>query len=108
MRFPIDAQLPPALARQIAASGHTSEHVADLGLAQASDAEIRAYATRTGAVIVTKDEDFPVDRILRSGPSIIWIRMGNTRRVDLLQRFDREFASIVAALERGESIVEIS
>jgi predicted nuclease of predicted toxin-antitoxin system len=29
MRFLVDAQLPPALARWLAANGHTVEHVAD-------------------------------------------------------------------------------
>lgn len=35
MRFLVDAQLPPALARWIAAQGHEARHVADLGMAGA-------------------------------------------------------------------------
>ena len=65
MRFPVDAQLPPALAR-----GHVAEHVADRGLASTSDDVIRDYASGVGAVIVTKDEDFAVRRLLTDGPAV--------------------------------------
>ena len=32
MRFLVDQQLPPALARFLAAGGHLAEHVSDIGL----------------------------------------------------------------------------
>ena len=59
MRFLVDAQLPPALARWLVERGYVAEHVFDLGMAGADDREIWAYASRVGAVIITKDEDFP-------------------------------------------------
>ena len=37
MRFIVDAQLPPALARVLAAHGHDSKHVADIGMKEAED-----------------------------------------------------------------------
>jgi predicted nuclease of predicted toxin-antitoxin system len=40
----VDAQLPAALARSIAARGHECGHVLDVGLGQATDAEIRRHA----------------------------------------------------------------
>ncbi len=40
MRFVIDAQLPPALARMLAAHGHHAEHVEDIGLRDADDSPI--------------------------------------------------------------------
>ena len=58
MQFLIDAQLPPALADFLVAEGHEAEHVGEVGLLTADDSEIWAYAMETGAVIVTKDEDF--------------------------------------------------
>lgn len=108
MRFLVDAQLPPALARRIEARGHEAEHVADRGMASASDDTIRRYAERAGAVIVTKDEDFAVHHILSSGPAIVWLRVGNTRRSALLQRMDNELGTIVSALQRGETLVEVA
>ncbi|MCY4633829.1 MAG: DUF5615 family PIN-like protein [Acidobacteria bacterium] len=41
MRFLVDAQLPPALARRFEALGHEAEHVADRGFASAPDDVIR-------------------------------------------------------------------
>jgi len=108
LRFLVDAQLPPALARRINALGHSAEHVADCGLASATDAAIRAYATTNDAAIITKDEDFVVRKILEKGPPVVWIRIGNTRRAELLRRFEAEFAAVVAALERGETLVEVA
>jgi predicted nuclease of predicted toxin-antitoxin system len=58
MRFLVDAQLPPALARFLAANGHEAQHLADLGLQAASDAVIWDAAPSSKSAIVTKDEDF--------------------------------------------------
>ena len=54
MRFLVDAQLPPALARWLVGKGHEAEHLADCGLAEASDRPIWRYALDAGAVILTK------------------------------------------------------
>lgn len=107
MRFLVDAQLPPALARRLEALGHIAEHVVDLGMASASDAAIRDHAVNVGAVIMTKDEDFAVRRVLLGGPTVVWLRLGNTRRSALLSRIEADLPAIVAALERGETLVEI-
>ncbi|MEX1127081.1 MAG: DUF5615 family PIN-like protein [Vicinamibacterales bacterium] len=108
MRFLIDAQLPPALARWIDAQRYPAEHVLDAGLVTASDHAIREYAAMVGAVIVTKDEDFAIRRLLQEGPAVVWVRVGNTRKAELLRRFESEFPVIIAALERGENLVELA
>ena len=108
MRFLIDAQLPPALARLLTDAGHTAEHVADIGLLEAADSPIWEYALQCGAVIVTKDEDFPH----RSGqsptaPAIVWLRIGNASRRALLEWFGPLLPQIEAQLEQGEKRVEV-
>jgi predicted nuclease of predicted toxin-antitoxin system len=108
LRFLVDAQLPPALARQIASFGHAAEHVADSGRASATDDSIRSYAAESSAVIITKDEDFALHRVLHEGPVVVWVRMGNTRRAELLLRFEIAFPALLAALERGETLVELA
>lgn len=109
MRFLVDAQLPPALARWIAERGHEAEHVGDIGLARASDGEIWKQAAATGSVIVTKDEDFAQRRAVSiAGPQILWVRLPNTRRQALLDAFAALWRDIVAAVERGEPVVEIT
>ena len=108
MRFVVDAQLPPALARWIADQEHDAEHVADAGMTAASDREIWRYAEAVGAVIVTKDEDFARRRSLEpDGPAIVWLRFGNTRRAALLRQFGRAFPMILAALARQERLIEV-
>ena len=109
MRFIVDAQLPPALARALAENGYRAEHVADLGLESASDSAIWNFAVETDAVILTKDEDFARRRTISgAGPAIVWIRLPNTRRKSLLAWFERVLPDVVIALERGEELIEIT
>jgi predicted nuclease of predicted toxin-antitoxin system len=107
-RFLVDAQLPPALARWLVERQYIAEHVFDLGMAGADDRDIWAYAQQVGAVIITKDEDFAERRArVGVGPSIVWVRVGNVSRRDLLTWFQFRLAVIVEALGRGETLVEI-
>jgi predicted nuclease of predicted toxin-antitoxin system len=109
MRFLVDAQLPPALARWLAAKGHEAEHVVDRGMQAASDAAIWDYVLASSTVIVTKDEDFAQRKVLRdNGPVVIWIRVPNTRRQHLLTWFETMLPDVLAALERGETLVEVT
>ncbi len=109
MRFLVDAQLPPALARWLVSRGHEAEHVADLELAAADDRTIWRHAASTGAVVVTKDEDFAILRQMEEeGPSILWVRIGNCRRQALLSWFAEILPAALTALERGELLVEMS
>jgi predicted nuclease of predicted toxin-antitoxin system len=88
--------------------GHSADHVFDCGRATASDDAIRTYAAKIGAVVVTRDEDFVVRRVLQEGPAVVWVRIGSTRRPELLRRIEGNFTAIVAALERGETLVELA
>jgi predicted nuclease of predicted toxin-antitoxin system len=109
MHFLVDAQLPPALARWLAAKGHTAEHVADRGMQAASNAAIWDYALLAGVTIVTKDEDFAQRKVLAdNGPVVLWIRLPNTRRRDLLAWFEAVLPDVLAALERGETLIEVT
>ena len=99
--------MPPALARRLETLGHQAEHVADCGLAAAPDDAIWQYAAAGGAIIVTKDADFAIRLLLQSGPAIVWLRLGNSRRGVLLARVESEFPAIVLALERGETLIEV-
>jgi predicted nuclease of predicted toxin-antitoxin system len=108
VRFLVDAQLPPALARWIAHQGYLADHVADLGLEAASDRIIWAQAESAGSVIVTKDEDFARRRAVSdSGPAVVWLRVGNARRAELLRWFPQASPGILTALARGETLVEV-
>ena len=108
MRFLIDAQLPPALARWLETEGHQATHVQDHDLLGATDSEIWAQAQCLGAVIVSKDEDFVYLRTLKpEGPPLVWVRMGNTTRRQLLAWFAELLPKIELALANGEGLIEI-
>ena len=82
----VDAQLPPGLARWLAEQGHSAQHVDELGLSDAEDLTIWNHALSADAIIVTKDEDF-AERTARTatGPIIVWLRIGNCTRQQLVQ-----------------------
>jgi predicted nuclease of predicted toxin-antitoxin system len=58
VKFIVDAQLPPALARWICTRGHEATHIFDLGFHTADDRVIWESAQNDQAVIISKDEDF--------------------------------------------------
>lgn len=108
MRFLLDAQLPPALVRHLKALGHQAEHVFDIGLVGASDAEIWARASADRAVILSKDDDF-ADRARDPAAKgqVVWIRLGNVTNASLWRNLEPQLAEIVEALEAGETLIEI-
>jgi predicted nuclease of predicted toxin-antitoxin system len=108
VRFLVDAQLPPALARWLVEQGHDASHVMDHGLGEASDHRIWDEAASSGAVIVTKDEDFPARRRSSAmGPAVVWVRVGNVTRRETPRRFAVVLPDLLAALERGDTLIEI-
>ncbi|NBT35674.1 MAG: hypothetical protein EBT03_09085 [Betaproteobacteria bacterium] len=85
MRFLIDAQLPPLLARFLAERGAEAITCRDVRLRDADDDEIWRFAVAGGWCVVTKDEDFAIRRIADStGPSIVWLRIGKQYKPDVV------------------------
>ena len=107
MRYLIDAQLPPGLARWLTANGYPSDHVNDLGLSAATDDAIEAKAREMQAAIWSKDTDF-ADRTRRtSGLQVVWLRFGNTANASPQARLAPHLPTIEDALERGEPLIEV-
>lgn len=78
------------------------------GSATRNDRAIWDHALATGAVIISKDEDFTRRKALgNGGPAIVWIRLPNTRRHELLVWFESVLPEMLEALERGESLIEV-
>ena len=108
MRFVVDAQLPPALVNFLEARGHVAEHVCMRFPPGTSDETIWQYAAAIDAVIVSKDEDFSVLVSIRhTGPSLLWLRMGNTSKRALLTALATIWDDIENALKRGDRLVEV-
>jgi predicted nuclease of predicted toxin-antitoxin system len=107
-RFLVDAQLPPDLARRLAARGFPAEHVNRVGLGVASDTAIWRHAARTKAALLTKDEDFVIlARNEPNGPQVVWIRVGNISNHALWRAINPQLDEIIQALKAGERIVEV-
>lgn len=108
MRFLVDAQLPIALARMLQQLGHEAEHVADLGMMQTSDKLIWAWAKQHESTLISKDEDFVILHNSDENPvRLVWIRVGNTRRKELLAWFERLLPLVEEKLTKGELLVEL-
>ena len=108
MKFIVDAQLPPALAHWLNDAGHEAVHVQDTGLCNADDSSIWQFASEQRAVIVTKDEDFAARaRQTASGPTILWLRIGNCSRRALLSWFAPLLPAILREIEQGQRLIEV-
>ena len=108
MRFIVDAQLPPALARQLASAGEDAVHVLDVGLLDADDAEIWAFALDQNRAIITKDEDFQIRASVSAiAPPILWVRFGNSSKQQVLDVFNRKLEAIKREFEAGATLVEL-
>ena len=109
MHFLVDAQLPIALARLLEQHGYESKHVADLKMMETSDQDIWKWAKQSKSILISKDEDFVILHSADEQPvSLIWIRVGNTRRKELLEWFERLLPHILDKLNSGELLVELT
>src|SRR5438132_1130510 len=108
MRFLIDAQLPPALARYLESRGYEARAVREVGLREAKDTPIWNFALQAQWVVVTKDEDF-VQRAMAdsSGPQVVWLRIGNSTNRVLLAWFGPLLDGTVRELAAGSRVVEL-
>ena len=107
-RYLIDANLPIALAKALDAAGHVSRHVSDIAAMSTLDVDIWAIAKASGEIIVSKDRDFAdLVRSTHSGPAVVWLRLGNTRKSQLIARMTRDWPQIIAALDQGERLIEV-
>jgi predicted nuclease of predicted toxin-antitoxin system len=108
VKFLVDNQLPPALARLIQNElGAEAVHVSEIGLRDATDAELWSYSSATGSILISKDEDF-VNMVLRTPTAgLLWVRTGNCRRAFLLDAFRRIWPRIKERLENHERFIEI-
>jgi predicted nuclease of predicted toxin-antitoxin system len=108
MRFLVDAQLPIGLARLLQGHGHEAKHVADLEMMETSDRDIWRWAKQSNSIIISKDEDFVILHSVDEKPlPLIWVRVGNTRRKELLAWFERLLPMIEEKIASGELLVEL-
>ena len=96
------------MANWLQAAGHEAEHVEEVGLRNAKDGPIWAHALKTGAIVVTKDEDFASRATGQStAPVIVWLRIGNATNPVLRAWFEPRFSGIVQMISEGHRVIEV-
>jgi predicted nuclease of predicted toxin-antitoxin system len=105
----LDAQLSPRLTRWIEETFSVEcVHVREVGLREAEDPEIFQKARDSGAVVMTKDEDF-VHLVARNGPppQVIWVTSGNMPNDRFKILLLKTLQDAIALIASGETVVEI-
>lgn len=105
----VDAQLPPVLSRWIEGSDVQSIHVSEIGLLAAEDPEIFEKARSSGAIVMTKDEDFVHLQEQRGAPpQLVWLTCGNISNSELRTLVLSRWEQVVRLLRAGEPLIEIN
>ncbi|QHT66627.1 hypothetical protein GXP67_08145 [Rhodocytophaga rosea] len=107
LKFIIDTQLPPILADFLKQNGFDAIHTTfftDGHLLQ--DKEIIEIALTESRIIITKDNDF-IDNFLLKGapPKVLLLALGNIKNKDLLRIFDIYMQTINLLLQDKASLV---
>ncbi len=108
MRFLVDAQLPPALARWLGERGLSASPVRECGLRESDDGSIWNFATAGGWTVITKDEDI-VARCVGdpAAPAVVWLRLGNCTNPVLFAWLEPFLPEILRRLSAGEKLIEV-
>lgn len=108
MKFLIDAQLPPGLARWLGERGHEAVHVEEIGLLAARDDAIWTHAVQSDAILVTKDEDFAARSAQEeTAPIVVWLRVGNTSNRALRAWIEARLSGILRLAAQGHRLIEV-
>jgi predicted nuclease of predicted toxin-antitoxin system len=106
--FLVDEQFPPSLAGFLQKLGYIADHARDVGLGGLDDDALWKFAIANKASIITKDADFVIRQTLdRDGPSVVWLRIGNTRKSVLIAAVQKALPDIVSALQRGDRLIQL-
>ena len=104
MKLLFDQNLSRHLRRLLADIFPQSEQVREIGLADAEDTRIWAYALEGGFVIVTKDADYRELSIARGHPpKVIWVRLGNGPTGDVAALLRNRYDEIMAFCQDDEA-----
>ncbi len=109
MKFIIDAQLPQSLAIFLNDRGFDAMHTLQLPEANnTDDQQISTLADQQDRVVITKDDDFFNDHILRGKPRrLLIVKTGNIKNAQLLQLFAQNMSHI-QNLFRDHVLIEMN
>jgi predicted nuclease of predicted toxin-antitoxin system len=108
MKFFIDMPLPPQLVDWLTQRGHEARHASQVGMHQAEDSGIIAWAREHNCIILTADLHFP--RLLAltraHSPGLILFRGGDFSDREVAERLEDVLRSVPEATLRA-SIVTV-
>ncbi len=109
MKIIVDQNLPRRLIPALQAAFPGSAHVNELGLGGARDIEIWNYALRERFDVMSRDADMATLAIRRMGEvCVVWVRTGDLRLQDLLQRIMRAIPELHRSLStRALRVIEL-
>ena len=103
MRLLVDMNLSPRWVDALTGAGIEAVHWATLGAANASDAQIMAYARENDCVVLTHDLDFGAILAANQGekPSVVQIRADDVRPEAIGTQVATALRQMAAELEEG-------
>lgn len=102
MKLLFDQNLSPRLVDRLADIFPNSNHVDNLGLAEASDIEIWTHAGNHEFAIATRDKDYNELLMVRGfPPKVIWIRRGNCSTSEIEAMLRTHLNDIAILLENS-------
>ena len=107
LKFIIDTQLPPKLAKFLRDKGFSAIHTTYFPNGHLlDDKTIVQIAIRDNLIIITKDSDF-LDNYLIHGvpPKVLLLQFGNISNADLLTLFDTNLPNIEKTFTGGADFI---
>lgn len=107
LKFIIDTQLPPKLAKFLTQKGFSAIHTTYFPNGHLlDDKTIVQIAIRDSLIIITKDSDF-LDNYLIHGvpPKVLMLQFGNISNADLLILFETNLANIEKTFLSGADFI---
>ena len=107
MKFIVDTQLPPRLAKYLTDKGYDATHTMDTPEGHLlPDAEIVIIATQQNRIIVTKDADFVNHYYLKGAPPrVLLLGFGNISNRDLLAQLEKQFKAVARLFGNGAELI---
>ena len=105
MKLLFDQNLSRQLVAAVGDLFPDSAHVALVGLAQASDADVWRHAGLNDFVLVSKDADFhQLSLVHGAPPKVVWVRLGNVSTVVIEALLRHHAADIEVFVRDGEAV----
>ena len=110
MKFLVDTQLPPKLSKYFLAQNYDSKHTTDLLEGHLlKDSEIIEIAIAEERVVVTKDQDFFDNYLLKGAPPVVLLlEFGNIGNQELIDFFTANQSTLLNLLEGGSEMILFS